>query len=872
MIVIPSRFRWFATVLALLLSSFGAAGQGNSSHTVSGSTLDPTFAAIAGAHVNLNRADGSLAAATTTDETGSFSFDKVAPGKYKLSVAAIGFKAHEREISIGNKPLPPLRIILEIASQSETVNVSASDAAPKVSTDPSENQNANTFERDALDRVPVFDQDYIATLSRFLDDNATGTNGVSLVVDGAEANGPGVSPSAVQEVKVNQNPYSARFARPGRARLEITTKGGTPQFHGTVNFLFRDSVFDAQNAFAATKPAERREFYEGSLTGPLGHNKKNTFLLTLEHDSNSLESIVDAIGANNSPIHDNVPAPQRHLFSSFRAFHDFANGDQVWIGYFYESETLENQGVGGVVLREAGYTQVGREHEINVSYRHIFSPKWVNQLRFLVGHNDNPITSANAAPQIIVEGYFTSGGAQADFNRTESHIDGTDFLTYTNGKHVLYFGVDIPDLSRRGFDNHTNHQGTYTFGNLADFNAGLPATFLLQQGPGHVVFWERTVAGFFEDNIRLKSNFSVSFGMRYYFQNFFHNDPNNFAPRFSLAYAPSKNSKTVFRAGGGLFFDRTGPRPIADLLLFNGINVERFLLSSTSANQLPFPVTQADLAGVPTGSVALDPSAHIPYTFQYSAGVERQITAKSTTSVTYVGSRGIDLFRSRDINAPLPPDYLGRPDPAIGQLRQIESRGYQKSNSVEFSLRGKPTKLFSGQVQYTLSKTYNNTGGINYLPGNSNFPALDWARSDNDRRHKFDLLGAFQIRESLSAGAALQAYSGKPVNVITGFDSNGDGVTNDRPDGGLAPRNSLHGPGYLGLDLNVERDFNFSKEKKTGPRLTVALNAFNVLNHANYTTYIGVTGSPTGIINPQFGKPNSANSPRQLQLNLTFKF
>ncbi len=515
--------------------------------------------------MSLNRADGSVAAATSTDETGFFSFGRMAPGKYKLIINAAGFKAYEREISVGSKAAPPLRIILEIATQSETVNVSAANASPQVSTDISENQNSSAFERDALDRVPVFDQDYITTLSRFLDDNATGTSGVSLVVDGVEANGPGVSPSGVQEVKVNQNPYSARFARPGRARLEITTKGGTPQFHGAANFLFRDSVFDAQNAFAVTKPAEDREFYEGSLTGPLGHDKKNTFLFTLEGDQDNVQAIVSAIGADGLPIHENVPAPEHHLFSSFRAFHDFANGDQVWIGYFYESETRDNQGVGGLVLREAGYTQVGREHEVNVSYRHIFSPKWVNQLRFLVGHNDNPITSDNAVPQIIVEGYFTSGGAQADSNRTESHFDGTDFLTYTSGKQALYFGVDVPDLSRRGFDNHTNRQGTYTFGNLADYNAGFPATFLLQQGPGHVVFWERTAAGFFEDDMRLKPNFSISFGVRYYFQNYFHNDPNNFAPRFSLAFAPSKKAKPLSAPAAGFFLTAParGPLPIS---------------------------------------------------------------------------------------------------------------------------------------------------------------------------------------------------------------------------------------------------------------------------------------------------------------------
>jgi hypothetical protein len=76
----------------------------------------------------------------------------------------------------------------------------------------------------------------------------------------------------------------------------------------------------------------------------------------------------------------------------------------------------------------------------------------------------------------------------------------------------------------------------------------------------------------------------------------------------------------------------------------------------------------------------------------------------------------------------------------------------------------------------------------------------------------------------------------------------------------------------LGLDINAERDFNFSNDKKAGPKLTVALNAFNVLNHVNYINVINVTGFPTGIVNRQFGKLNSANPGRRVQLNLTFKF
>jgi len=837
-------------------------------HVLSGTVFDPSNSPIANAQVSLFASDGTLFATTTTDRSGLFHLENVLRGKYRLEIQSSGFKDSELDVNIGGKTVTTLKFTLSIASLNETVSVNANDSSIQVSTDASDNHNANTVDSNALDRVPVFDRDYISLLTRFLSDDAIGTNGVSLVVNGIEANGPGVSPSGVQEVKINQNPYSALFARPGRARLEIITKPGTPQFHGSANFLFRDSIFDARNAFALSKAPESRYLAEGALTGPLGRDKKNTFLLSIMQENDNVQAIVHAFGPNGTVISDNVPAPTRDLFASFRAFHDFTGGDQIWIAYSYEDGRDTNQGVGGTVLRAAAYNAESREHEINVGYRHIFSPRLANQLRFLVGHNDEPVVSVTNAPQILIEGYYTTGGAQADSKRTESHFDGADIVTYSSGKHVVNFGVDTPDLSRRGADDFTNQLGTYTFADINAYNALTPSNYRVQTGNGHLVFWERTVAGFIEDNIRLTTSFSVTLGLRYYYQNYFNNDTNNFAPRSGFAWAPSKNSKTVFRGGAGLFYDRSGPRAIADLLHFNGVGtgLSRFILSALPGGaSLPYPVTPQDLAGVPISLVTLDPRARIPSILQYSFGIERQITAKSTFSATYVGTRGMDLFRSRDVNAPPPPNYLARPDSTFGQIRQIESEGYQKGNSLELLFRGKPTKHFVGQAQYTLGKSYNNTSGIRYFPGNSYFPSLDWARSDNDRRHKFDLLGSFEPSDLFSFGVALQAYSGRPVNVITGLDSNGDGIFNDRPQGGLAPRNLLHGPGQLSLDVNLEHEFHFGKEKKDGRSLTAALNVFNVLNHVNDVDYNGVFG-------PNFGQPSSAYPARRFQLNFEFKF
>jgi hypothetical protein len=848
--------------LLLLLISIvaGVAVAQNSApvHGISGTVQDPSGALISGAQIAITAPNGKAVAQGRTDNAGSFSFPSIPAGSYIVDVTRDGFREIRQSTRVGSQPHPPIRIVMQVASVTQEVTVGASDSSAQVSTEIGQNQSGNTIDREALDRLPVFDQDYITTMSRFLDADATGTNGVTLVVNGVEANGPGVTASAIQSVKINQNPYTALYSRPGRARIEITTKGGTPQLHGSANFLYRDSLFDATNAFAVTKPSEQRTYYEGSLTGPLSHNKKTTFLLALNNDNDNQQAIVLAAGPDGA-INENVPNPTHHYFISGRVFHDYNQGNQFWIGYSYEHRTVANQGVGGTVLPEAGTNTLFFEHEINVSHVYVISPKALNQLHFLVGHFDNQVHDLNENPQLKVSGAFTGGGAQANSRRTEYHFDGTDIVTYTTGKQEIKFGIDVPDISRRGFDDFTNQVGTYSFASLADYTAAQPFTYLVQSGQGHVTFLETTFAGIFEDTVRVKSNLSIAAGVRYYWQNYFHNIPYDFAPRLSFAYAPMAKGTTVIRGGAGFFFDRTGPAPISDLLHFNGVTLKRFIVDSPS-----YPITPPQLAAVPTSVVVLDPRQRIPYTIQYGLGVEQQLTERSSLFVNYIGARGIDMFRSLDVNAPPPPNYVARPNPNLGQERQLQSEGYQKSNALEVGFRGRPVSFFTGQVRYNLGKTYNNTSGITYFPANSYFPNADWSRSDNDQRNRFDLLGAFEAGKWFTFGTALSAYSGKPVNVTTGNDDFNNGLANARPAG--VPRNSLHGPGYLNLDLNLAHDFLLTKAGNQGPVATVSINSFNVLNHANDVTYIGVVGSPF------FGRAVAALPARRMQLDLQFKF
>jgi len=244
--------------------------------------------------------------------------------------------------------------------------------------------------------------------------------------------------------------------------------------------------------------------------------------------------------------------------------------------------------------------------------------------------------------------------------------------------------------------------------------------------------------------------------------------------------------------------------------------------------------------------------------------VERQVGQSTTVVVSYMGARGHHEFRSRDVNAPPPPLYAQRPDPAFGVVRQIESTGRRQIDSLQFTLRGKMTRYFDGSLQYALGRAWNDTAGINALPANTFDLVSEWGRADFDQRHRFDLLGRISRGAFANLGVALSLYSGRPYSLRTGRDDFNTGQTNARPPG--VGRNTLQGPGYADLDVRWSHGFGFTAAKQTKATATIGVDAFNVLNHVNYSNYVG------NISSPFFGRAISAQPPRRLQLSFRFKF
>jgi outer membrane receptor protein involved in Fe transport len=846
--------------LVLICSFTGHAQLPSARFSISGVVQDQTGAAIVGARIELGAPNTLGAQSTTTDQSGRFEFKRIAAGKYQLRVSYQGFESTTLDVTVGSQAPAPLQVVMAIASLRQETTISSESA--KISTEASDNKDTVVLSEQSLSNLPVFDQDYIGAISRFLDPGSVGTNGVTLVVNGMEVNNLGVSPSAIKEIKINQDPYSAEYQRPGRGRIEVTTKPGSPEYHGTLNFIFRDAHLNARDPFALTRPPEQRRIYEGYLSGPVRRSKKTSFLFSVSRKEEDLQSVVVAQGLAGA-IRANVPAPSRTLQLSGQISHSLSDTNTFSIRESLLVESVNNQNVGGTTLAEAGVNSRNMEQEITFSQQTVLSPKLVNNFRLLLGVERQSAESVTRDRRIVVLDAFTGSGAQADYLRTEYHAQLMEVLSYSTGKHLIKGGINVPDLSRRGFDNNINSGGTFYFSTLADYAQSRPFSFVQQQGNGHIVFLEKAIGLFAQDEYHLRKNLMLSFGLRYDWQNYFH-DNNNFAPRFAFAYAPGNSQKTVFRGGAGIFYDRSGARPIQDILLFNGSRLRQYVLVNPT---YPDPFSSGvSLSTQPAGVVRLEPNINIPYTIQYSFSVERQLQKTTTLAITYLGSRGVDQFRSRDINAPLPPNYSARPDSSIGVLREIESQGRRVTNSLEITLRGNVTRFFNGMAQYRLASAHDNTSGITYFPPNAYDLSGEWGRSDFDRRHRFELLGTINPGKLFNLGVSVSLYSGQPYTLTTGLDQFHTGTANARPAG--VPRNSLQGPVYADLDLRWSRDFSVRKGKKKdeGVKATLAVDAFNVLNEVNYSSFIGNLSSPF------FGGAITAQPPRRVQFSFRLKF
>jgi hypothetical protein len=846
--------RWYRCLLlrpAVFAGLFCTSLQVSAQAAPSGIVTDPTGARVRDCIMQLESEAGIVLHRAVSDSSGRFQMSNVPPGDYILRIAAgHGFAAMEIPVHVGIGPISSIAIHLQIPVLAE--NAEVVDQSGAVNTDPAANGDQATANSQMIEKVPVLDQDVVSTFTPFLANSAVGSKGVTLVVDGIEMKGAGVSISAIKSVSINNDPYSAEARSPGKGRIEITTKTGTSKFHGTLNFTFRDSSTDAATHFALQHPVEQKRMYEGSITGPLGKGGKTTFLISGSRQEDDLESIVHATDATNNLITKNVPTPVHTTLFAVRVARDLSATHRISVQYNVEDVISRNLGVGGLVLAGTGVNSQAREDDLFMNDTLALSPRLLNQFQFFLEKDHNPVRSVTNAPKTIVDGAFISGGAQADVLDTENNLKINDILTFSMGRHLFKGGIVIPNLSRRAWEDHANRLGTFYYASLEAFAAQTPYKFTQETGAGRTTFWANELGTFVSDQIQVKSNLQIALGLRYDWQTYF-DTLHNFGPRISAAYSREKDRKTVYRAGYGIFYDRVGARPISELKRFNGQVIRSItILNPTPTSPIP-----------PTDLTTLAPDVTLPLFHFFSFGVDRQLTKNASLSFSYRGNLEQNILRSIDVNAPMGPSYQHRPDASFGFVRQIQTRGHQVSNALDITFRGAFSRWFTGLAQYTLGRTSNDSGGIAWYPANQYDATGEYARADFDQLERLNILGTINEGHWLSLGVAANLNSGTPYTETSGVDSFQTGLLNERP--ADVGRNTLEAGGYANLDLRWSHDFPVHR-KSDLPVLTFALDAFNVLNHTNYAAYIG------NVQSKFFEQPTSALPARRIQFTVRTKF
>jgi hypothetical protein len=260
-------------------------------------------------------------------------------------------------------------------------------------------------------------------------------------------------------------------------------------------------------------------------------------------------------------------------------------------------------------------------------------------------------------------------------------------------------------------------------------------------------------------------------------------DKLNFAPRFSIAWSPFQNRQTVIRAGGGIFFDRLSASAYANTLRYDN-QKQKMLTILNPVYLAPLP---ADLSALnpninvrqlSTTREVLDPNLHAPYNANGMLSLEQQLPKALVGTFSYSLNRGIHLFRTRNINAPLPASGE-RPDPTQGSINATESAGKSIRHELAFGLsrRFNTRFIFFGNYRLAWAK---DDGG---LPADNYNLRPEWARSSSDRRHSFNLMLMVNLPWGLRLTPNLFINSGAPFNITTGLDDNLDTQFNDRPAG-----------------------------------------------------------------------------------------
>ena len=727
---------------------------------------------------------------------------------------------------------------------------------------------------------------------------------------------------AVQELTVLTNAFSAEYGRSAGGAINLVTRTGTNDFRGDLTVLSRPGGLQAHAPVTDQKSHDELLQGSGFLSGPIVRDRAY-WAVAGEYNDQDRDSII------TSPLSPGVFTGhyKQKLFFA-RADAELNAQNHLFGRYALDrfTDTNPQDVVGGNTLPSAGRTFRRETQAVQVGETAVLGADAVNDAR-LVWQDGDPITEfepLSPSTQFVRTGVSTEGESRfAKLTNRQTQI--ADTLSLSRGSHLLKLGGDYSHSRSGGNGQEFGSpfvRGQFTF--LPGISPSIPTSQLtianvqrFTQGFGNVSYSvsENLWSLFVQDDYRVRSNLVVNLGLRYDRQDLT-DDTNNVAPRLGFAWTPGKDPRTVIRGSYGLYYSEIQANTVASWELAGPTG---FFTFSAAPGQLGFPTSLAPLPAFPPGAVLPPrditvrpgragfynqffnvsrlngyPDEFInPRTTQATLGAEHDFGAHWFLSMDAVHAQTTDIPRNLDLNAPS--EFVrtapGQTRPAavadttrpitptpngyrriLVTVNEGESRydGLQMNLRKDFATRGQML------LSYTWSHTRNNVepdapGGD---PNDAHRLDKEWADSLLDQRHRAVLSGWVGLPLELRFGGVAEYGTGRPFNITTGVDNNGDGANTDRPviNGHVISRNAGRGDDLYQLTLFLERDFPIGFGT-----LGLRAEVFNVTNHENVVGYNGVFGNdPGGQPLSTFGQPlgglANVDPARQWQFQARLRF
>ena len=816
-----------------------------------GQVLDELGGAIVGVTVTAINAQGAEKTVVTNDG-GTYTINGLAPGKYTVRAVGSGFSIYENaEVEITPAKIQQLDIILKVTIEEQKVTVAADSS--NLSTEADNNAGAIVLKGDDLDSLPD-DPDDLAAALQALAGPSAGPNGGQIFIDGFS--GGRLPPrSAIREIRVNSNPFSAEYDRLGFGRIEILTRPGSDRFRGQASFNFNDDALNSRNPFAPNRPPHQSRQYGGNFGGPISKRKASFFVDFDKRDVDDEALIVATVlDANNNivSLNETVPVPSRRTSFSPRIDYQI-NPNHTLVGRYSFSKNQRIGGVGGFNLPELQYDIENSEHNFQLTETAIINKTIVNETRFQFEHSKSHSDGNNTVPTVQVLDSFTGGGSQVGqaFN-TQNQFELSNNTSFTKANHAFRLGARIRHTSITDI-SPMNFGGTYTFSTINGYRAtvlGLSQNatqFSIAAGNPEAKVSQFDFGGFIQDDWRLRPNFTLNLGLRYENQSNIASNV-NFGPRVGFAWSPGggQQAKTVIRGGFGVFYDRVSENLTLNAERLNGINQQQFIVSNPNFFPVIPSVDVLEAFSVPVSMFRLNPDIQSPYTLQAVASVERQLPHNVTIATSYINVRTLHVLRTRPVNAPLPgtfnplvPNSGVRPLGVNNNIFEYESTGRFNQNQLIVNLNSRFHRNFSLTAYYVLAKANSDADGTGSFPADPYDLSGEYGRAGGDVRHRFVVNGTIRAPWGVSMNPFIIVNSGRPFNITLGRDLNGDTRFTERPsfapEGAECsliirctpfgnfntnpavgevriPRNFSEGPGSVSVNMRVSKTWSFGSE------------------------------------------------------------